>query len=138
VKIVIDASVGFKCAVPEDLSLRALQLRDGFQRGIDDLLAPDLFPIEVGNPLVMAARSGRIPDSDLPIFYADMMGNLPIIYPSMSLLPRAYEISSQTRASVYDALYVALAEREGCDLVTADEKLMKALPGYPIVSLASV
>jgi predicted nucleic acid-binding protein len=28
---------------------------------------------------------------------------------------------------VYDALYVALAEREGCELVTADDKLVNAL-----------
>jgi predicted nucleic acid-binding protein len=138
VKRVIDASVGFKCAVPEDLSRKALRLRDDFRRGTDELLAPDLFSVEVANSLVMAARAGRIPESDLPIFHADMMGNLPIIHPSMSLLPRAYEISSQSRASVYDALYVALAEREECDLVTADEKLIKALPGFPLVSLGSV
>ena len=49
----------------------------------------------------------------------------------------AFDIASQTRASVYDALYVALAEREGCDLATADEKLIKALPGFPIISLAT-
>jgi predicted nucleic acid-binding protein len=28
---------------------------------------------------------------------------------------------------VYDCLYVALAEREKCDLVTADEKLVRNL-----------
>jgi predicted nucleic acid-binding protein len=66
------------------------------------------------------------------------MASLPIIYPSTSLFPRAFDIASQTRASVYDALYVALAEREGCDLVTADDKLMKVLAGFPIVSLASL
>jgi predicted nucleic acid-binding protein len=28
---------------------------------------------------------------------------------------------------VYDCLYLALAEREGCELVTADDKLVKSL-----------
>src|SRR5437764_5957293 len=31
------------------------------------------------------------------------------------------DISSQLRQSVYDCLYVALAERESCELVTADD-----------------
>jgi predicted nucleic acid-binding protein len=60
------------------------------------------------------------------------------IYPAISLFPRAFDIASQTRATVYDALYVALAEREGCELVTADEKLVKLLPGFPLLSLASL
>ena len=31
------------------------------------------------------------------------------------------------RVGVYDCLYVALAEREGCELVTADAKLLTSL-----------
>ena len=38
------------------------------------------------------------------------------------------EISSQVRIGVYDCLYVALAEREGCELITADIRLIKSLP----------
>jgi predicted nucleic acid-binding protein len=50
------------------------------------------------------------------------------------------DISSKTRGSFYDCLYVALAEREGCELVTADDKLIKNLqPQFPfIISLASL
>ena len=32
----------------------------------------------------------------------------------------------------------ALVPEEGCDLVTADDKLIKTLSGFPIVSLASL
>lgn len=60
------------------------------------------------------------------------------LHSSPSLLPRAYELSSKVRMGVYDCLYVALAERESCLLVTTDEKLMKNLPGYPIISLDSL
>ena len=31
------------------------------------------------------------------------------------------------RIGVYDCLYVALAEREGCTLLTADDRLARAL-----------
>jgi predicted nucleic acid-binding protein len=52
------------------------------------------------------------------------------------LLPRAYEISSQARIGVYDCLYVALAEREGCALLTADDRLVRALgPTHPLIVL---
>ena len=52
---------------------------------------------------------------------------LPQLHPSLALLPRAYEISSQMRVGIYDCLYVALAEREKCELITADDKLLKNL-----------
>ena len=56
------------------------------------------------------------------------------------LLDRAVDISSRTRSAVYDCLYVALAEREGCQLVTDDQKLVANLkPHFPlIVPLASL
>jgi len=40
-----------------------------------------------------------------------------------------YEISSQFRIGAYDCLYVALAQRETCDLATADDKLVRNLQG---------
>ena len=56
----------------------------------------------------------------------------------MSLFTRAVDISSATRIAITDCIFVALAEREGCELLTADDKLMKNLPNYPIVSLSSL
>jgi predicted nucleic acid-binding protein len=38
-----------------------------------------------------------------------------------------YAILSHRSIGVYDCLYVALAEREGCDLVTADDRMLKIL-----------
>lgn len=137
-KLVIDANIGWKALVPEPNSDKARKLLDDSRLGVHELLAPDLYPIEIGNILVTAARSGKVRTDDVSGLYADLIGDLPDIYQSISLFPRAFDIASQTRASVYDALYVALAEREGCHLATADEKLIKALPGFPIVSLASL
>jgi len=41
---------------------------------------------------------------------------------------------------VYDCLYVALAEREGCEFVTADDRLVRNLQArFPfIVSLSTL
>jgi predicted nucleic acid-binding protein len=55
-------------------------------------------------------------------------------------LPKAFAIASQFRIGVYDCLYVVLAEREGCELLTADDRLVRALQStFPfITSLASL
>jgi predicted nucleic acid-binding protein len=44
------------------------------------------------------------------------------------------------RCGVYDCLYIALAEREGCEFLTADDKLVKNLGAQLpyVVSLASL
>jgi len=49
-----------------------------------------------------------------------------------STLPRAYELSSNARVAVYDCLYVALAEREQCKVVTADQRTVAVFPAHAI------
>ena len=50
------------------------------------------------------------------------------------------EIAISTKHAVYDCLYLALAEAEGCELVTADNQFARGLrPLYPfIVSLMAL
>ena len=50
------------------------------------------------------------------------------------------EIAIATKQAVYDCIYVALAETEGCELVTADDRLARSLrASYPfIVSLVAL
>jgi predicted nucleic acid-binding protein len=54
--------------------------------------------------------------------------------------PRALGIASQARTDVYHCISVALVERDGCELVTADARLISSLQlTYPlIIALASV
>jgi predicted nucleic acid-binding protein len=68
------------------------------------------------------------------------LDDLPILHSSLPLLLRAFDIASLARLGVYDCLYVALAEPESCELLTADDRLVRALqPRYPfIVSLAAL
>jgi predicted nucleic acid-binding protein len=139
-KYVIDSSVAFKWAVPEADSDKAIALRDQFRRGADELIAPDVFPIELAHALTRAERQGRISVSQAMHLLADVLQTAPDLQPSLPLLPRAVEISSQTRVGVYDCLYTALAEREACALVTADRRLVNVLQtGFPfLVDLATM
>jgi predicted nucleic acid-binding protein len=44
-----------------------------------------------------------------------------------ALLERAYEIAAQVHIGIYDCVYVALAERENCELAAADDRITKNL-----------
>lgn len=123
---VIDASIGFKWEITEEGSDKALRLRDDFSAGTRDLIAPDFFPIELGNAFLIAERRKRT--SDASALYADLMLMLPLLHSSLALFPRAFEIAKQSRATVYDSLYIALAEREGCQVITADQRLVALFP----------
>jgi predicted nucleic acid-binding protein len=126
-KYVIDTSIEVKRFVPEADSPKALQLRDDARKGIHDLLAPDLFPIEVCNALMILERAGKILPGEANLLFARFLREVPNLHEAIPRLPRALEIAQQFRQSVYDCLYVALAERESCELVTADDKLVNAV-----------
>jgi predicted nucleic acid-binding protein len=133
-KYVLDSSVGFKWLVTEPLSDKAELLRQEYQNGIHELVSPDIFPVEVTHALTRAERQARITPVEGAKLYIDLMTSLPRLFPYLPFLPRAYEISSQMRVGVYDCLYVAVAEQEKCDLITADDKMINNLQGqFPFI-----
>ena len=139
-KYVLDSSAALKWVLSEADSGKAIRLRDEYSNSIHELLAPDVFPSEIANGLVSAERQKRIHSGESPIFLNDVLRAAPALYHSAPLLIRAMEIAISTKQAVYDCLYVALAEVEGCELVTADDKLARSLrPSYPfIVSLGAL
>jgi predicted nucleic acid-binding protein len=137
-KCVLDSSVGFNWFLIEDQTDKARLLRDDYCAGHLELIAPDVFPIEIVHALTRAERTNRITAQEGSRLVADLFRILPALHQSLLLLPRAYEISSQIRIGVYDCRYVALAEREQCDLVTADQRLSNSLKGFPVRSLSTL
>ncbi len=139
-KYVNDSSVSFKWVVLESDSDKADRLRDAFRNAVHELVAPDVFSLELAHALTRAERQGRIPVGQAAVLWADVLTAPPRLFPSGALTPRAIAISSAVRIGVYDCLYVALAEREGCESVTADDRLVRNLqPRFPFVeSLAAL
>jgi predicted nucleic acid-binding protein len=139
-KYICNSSVSFKWVVTEIDTDKALRLRDNFRNGVHELLAPDVFPIEIGHALTRAERQGRVTAANGWALWLGVMADCPDLVPSIPLMPRAYEISSRMRVGIYDCLYVALAEHEQCELVTADDKLIRNLQAqFPfILALASL
>jgi predicted nucleic acid-binding protein len=139
-KFVVDSSVALKWVLPEIDTPRALALRDDFRNGIHELLAPDIFAIEVAHALAWAERRQIINPPEGAQKLIDVLGTLPALESYLSLLARAFQIASAARIGVYDCLYVTLAEREGCDFITADDRLVRNLQTqFPFIkALASL
>ena len=137
-KYVLDSSVAFKWVVVEALTDKARRLRDEFRQGLHEWIAPDVFPIEVAHALTRAERQGRINPPEASILLADVLLTCPRLHVYVSSLSHAVAISSQARVGVYDCLYVVLAQREGCEFLTADDRLIRVLqPSYPFITALS-
>jgi len=90
-----------------------------------ELHAPALCDVEVASTLRRAILDGRltVERADEAI---DDLGELPILrHGHLPLLSRSLEL--RDNLSVYDAVYVVLAERLGARLVTGDARLTRAV-----------
>lgn len=139
-KYVLDSSVALKWVLAEVDSGKAICLRDAYRNGMHELLAPDLFPPEIANGLASAERQKRIRPGESAIFLNDILSAAPILQPSAPLLLRAIEIAIPARQAVYDCVYLALAEAEVCELITADDQFARRMRrAFPfIVSLVAL
>lgn len=122
-RYVVDASVAIKWFLPEVHSEAAARLLRPAYR----LLAPDLIWAEFGNVLWKKWRCKEIEAKlaqgilqDFRRFPVDVRG-------SELLVQSAWEIAVEFERTVYDSLYLAVAQSTGCSLVTADSKFHNAL-----------
>ena len=123
--LVVDTCVVVKWFLPEVDSDRALMLRESFQAGAINLLAPDLLLIEFANVLWKQRQALDLEEAgrilvELRTWDLDLIA-------SDKLLDDALRLAYEYQRTVYDALYLALAQQEGCDLITADERLYNAV-----------
>lgn len=127
-KYVVDASVAVKWFVPEIHTNTALRLLDNEP----ELLAPDLFLPEFANVLWKKVRRNELSEGDA----RDVLNALPMVpiqfHSASTLVNPAFEIARALDRTVYDSIYIALAESEACELVTADQRLFNALQQSPL------
>jgi len=139
---VIDASVAAKWLLPakgEPFAQEALELLNDYVDGSLRMLVPDLFWAELANILWKAVRLGRLPEQAATKALQTITGRHFPTISSHALLEDAFAIATAFDRSVYDCLYVALAVRSKCQLITADERLANALAAHlPVRSLDSL
>ena len=59
-------------------------------------------------------------------------------YYTNNSLPQAMQIALATKRTVYDSLYIALAESEGCQFMTDDRKLRQSLQSTSLASFVTL
>jgi predicted nucleic acid-binding protein len=91
------------------------------------LLAPDLLYAEIGSILWKKQSFQGFPEAHAHRILAQVQGYSISITPTAALLDDAYHLAISHSRTVYDSLYLALAAREGCRFVTADERLVNAV-----------
>jgi predicted nucleic acid-binding protein len=96
-------------------------------------MAPDLLTAEIGNTLWKRTQRGELRRDEALSIAASFASNLPLdLRPSINLLQGALEISIYLRCPLYDGLYLGLAIDENCQVVTADDRLVRLTRGTTV------
>ena len=131
--IVLDASVILKFIFEEQDTPEALLLREKHITGKVKIAAPELLFYELANVLATKAQiPEKIASSALAeIFYLE--------FETFTLGKEEFlssiRVSHKYKISVYDASYMILAERLGCDFITADARLFRKTRDMKLVRL---
>ena len=91
-------------------------------------LAPSIWPLEVGNVLLVAERRKRISQSN-SMRFLELLSSLPIKTESFSeqrMFEAVLNLARKLGLSSYDASYLDLALQTGLKLATLDQSLRKA------------
>ena len=120
---VIDASVVAKCFIVEDYSEKALEVINAHVEGHLSLTAPSLLVYELGN---VFWKHPQIRDEKAYGFIEKLLDfqiGLVDIWSDSKLLKNACAISRTRNLTFYNSCYLAMVERDGAKLLTADEYL---------------
>jgi predicted nucleic acid-binding protein len=119
--IVIDASAVLELLLN---TTAAPRVAERISRAGETLHAPHLLDVEVGHVLRRYAGTGDLSAAQGEQALADLE-QLPLVrYPHNALLRRAWEL--RQLVTVYDAMYIALAEGLDAPLLTSDSRLARA------------
>jgi predicted nucleic acid-binding protein len=125
-RFVIDASVVMAWCFEDETTPYADAVLDRFAE--DTALAPGIWPLEVGNVLVLAERRGRMSNAD-SIHFLKLLRQLRIevdLSTAERMFDTVFNLAREQTISTYDAAYLDLAMQTGLPLATLDTDLRKA------------
>ncbi len=126
-RLVLDASTIVAALLPDEpVHGAALTWLERYAAGDLEVLAPTILPYELASSLFAAERrTSRLAPADVDAMLTDLE------YLNIELLPvaptLAVTVARRCGCSPYDAVYLALAEQQKVDVVTADRKLHAAV-----------
>lgn len=134
---VIDCSVAVTWCFEDEATPASDGLLD--RLGEESAAAPGIWPLEIGNVLVMAERRGRINAAQIAEFVA-LVRELPVAIDEETPDRALDEVMALARSkglTTYDAAYLELAMRLGVPLATQDKELRQAAEelGTPVLAV---
>ena len=118
--LVVDASVALRWYVEAPGSAAASELLEGSE----PLISPDLVVAEVANAAWKLQRAGEISREHATRIAAAIPSAFAHLISASQLVSGAMEIATELDHPIYDCLYLALAEAEKIEMVTADGRLL--------------
>lgn len=136
---VLDASVTLAWAFEDETTPYTETVLDRLSQS--RAVVPAIWPLEVGNALVVAERRGRLKEADT-VRFLSLLRQLPIVVemdPPERVFGEVVQLARQYHLSTYDASYLDLAMRLGVPLATHDEGLRRvaARCGVKVVQVGS-
>jgi len=125
--LVIDASVACKWFFEEPLSSEARALGESDEA----FVAPDMILVECANAAWRRVSGETVPRVQARAFLAALPQWFEALVPSARLHETAFDMACALEHPVYDCQYLALAENEGAQLVTADRAFVKKVLRSP-------
>ena len=134
---VIDCSVAITWCFEDEATPASDRLLD--RLGDEPAAAPAIWPLELGNVLVMAERRGRVDAAQIAEFVA-LLQELPVEIDEETPRRALDQVLALARAeglTTYDASYLELAMRLGVPLATQDKELRQAAErlGTPVLAI---
>ena len=119
--LVLDASFIAKWFKEEIYTAISLKIKDEFVEGIHEIVVPDLILYELTN----AMRYDKGFDNNLIMQSINSLINLgiDIVIPTEDLIADSIASARKNDISIYDSIYVALADKLDATFITADKKL---------------
>jgi len=123
---VVDTSALIRLFVPDgQLPADFERFLRGVERGLNMAIAPELLLAEAASVINKKEKSGELAKDESDRLLTDVL-SLPIrLFPHLPILSRAFKLARIHNLTVYDTLYLALAEEHGAVIFTADRKLLK-------------
>ena len=123
-QVCIDANLLISALTPSPMSRHALALFARWRRDDTNLIAPALLAFEVTSSLRRLVYLEAITEAEGDEAFAAYQRIGLRLSHRAAIFPLAWQLAKQFgRPRAYDTAYLALAQLEGCDFWTADQRL---------------
>ena len=92
-------------------------------------IVPSIWPLEIGNVLLIAERKKRLSRADSTRFITLLLSELPITMDQETperMIKEIFALAREHKLSTYDASYLDLAMKKGIPIATLDNRLLTA------------